>query len=176
MQRQEEKLKNKLYKIDSIAANNLFSNSLNKYDEFQKKLNNNADKLTSSGLGNYLPYMDSLKTTLSFLEKDGSALISKNKALQEKLKTAMNNVNELDDKLAQLKTIQQYLRERKQYLKEQLEKYGLGKYLKKLNKDVYYYSQLVSEYRDLLSDPKKIEKKAVAVLSKIPAFQIWKFC
>src|SRR6266542_4057873 len=91
MQRQEEKLKNKLYKIDSIAANNLFSNSLNKYDEFQKKLNNNADKLTSSGLGNYLPYMDSLKTTLSFLEKDGSALISKNKALQEKLKTAMNN-------------------------------------------------------------------------------------
>jgi hypothetical protein len=171
MQKHEEKLRRKLYKIDSIAANNLFSNTLNRYDEFQKKLNDKADKLTAAGLNNYLPYMDSLKTVLKFLEKDGNPLISQNRELQEKLTTAMKNVNELDNKLAQLKSIQQYLRERKQYLKEQLEKYGLGKYLKKLNKEVYYYSQLLSEYKSILSDPKRIEEKALALLRGLPAFK-----
>ena len=115
--------------------------------------------------------MDSLKTILRFVEKDGSSLIARDRALQEKVKATLDNVNELDDKLAKIKDIQQYLRERRQYLKEQLEKYGLGKYLKKLNKDVYYFSQLASEYRNILSDSKEAERKVLAMVRQMPAFQ-----
>ena len=35
-------------------------------------------------------------------------------------------------------------------LKEQLEKYGMAKDLKKLNKEVYYYQQQINEYKDLI--------------------------
>ena len=171
MRKQEERLKNKLYKIDSLAANNLFSNSFDKYDEFQKKLSTKAEKVTNSGVGNYIPYLDSLKTTLNFLTNDGNAIIKKNIELESKLKEAIKNVDELDARLDQLKSIQQYLKERKQYLKEQLEKYGLGKELKKMNKEVYYYGQLLKDYKEILKDPKKIEQKAWAILNHLPVFK-----
>ena len=170
MKRQEERIKSKLYKIDSLAANNLFSNSLDKYEEFQKKLNAKAEKLTNTGLGNYIPYLDSLKTTLNFLSKDGNEIVAKNKELQNKLKETIKNADELEARLDQLKIIQQYLRERKQYLKEQLEKYGLGKELKKMNKEVYYYGELLKDYKETLKDPKKIEQKALSILKRLPAF------
>jgi len=46
----------------------------------------------------------------------------------------------------------------------------MGKELKKMNKEVYYYQQQLSEYKSILKDRKKIEQKAMAELQKLPAF------
>lgn len=66
--------------------------------------------------------------------------------------------------------IKQIIKERRQQLKEQLEKVGLSKQLKKMNKQVYYYQQQLTEYKSMLKDRKKIEQKAMAELQKLPAF------
>lgn len=66
--------------------------------------------------------------------------------------------------------IKQIIKERRQQLKDQLEKVGLSKQLKKMNKQVYYYQQQLAEYKSMLKDRKKIEQKALAELRKLPAF------
>ncbi len=164
MQKQELKLKNKLSKVDSIASENLFTAGLNKYDEFQKKLNQKTQGLEHIGLNNYIPYLDTLKNTLKFLEGNGSKISDQYKQLSEK-------VSALEGRFADIKNIQQYLKERRQYLKQQLSKYGMDKYLKKMSKEVYYAGQLIKDYKEILNDPKKIEMKTIALLREIPEFK-----
>jgi hypothetical protein len=48
---------------------------------------------------------------------------------------------------------------------------GMLKQLKQVNKQVYYYAARLKEYREVLKDPKKIEKKALELLSKTKQFQ-----
>src|SRR6266496_3879026 len=64
-----------------------------------------------------------------------------------------------------------FIRERREQLKKQLEQLGLVKELKKYNKEVFYYSEQLKEYKSILNDPDKIEKKALALLSKTEIFQ-----
>ena len=45
MMKQELKLKDKLSKVDSIASNNLFTDGINKYDEFERRLGQKGEKL-----------------------------------------------------------------------------------------------------------------------------------
>jgi hypothetical protein len=43
--------------------------------------------------------------------------------------------------------------------------------LKKLNKQVYYYSEQLNEYKAMLTDHKKAERKAIELLSKTKLFK-----
>jgi hypothetical protein len=45
------------------------------------------------------------------------------------------------------------------------------KQLKQFNKQVYYYFTQIKEYKEILKDPKKIEKKALELLAKTKFFQ-----
>ena len=64
-----------------------------------------------------------------------------------------------------------FLKERRQYLKDQLQNLGFAKELKKLNKQAYYYNEQLNEYRSLLNDHKKAERKVIALLSRTKLFQ-----
>ncbi|MCB0471461.1 MAG: hypothetical protein KDC56_00220 [Flavobacteriaceae bacterium] len=163
LQKQEEKLRKRLLKIDSIAANNVFADAGNKYRELEKKLQNTK-------LKKYIPHLDSLSTSLKFL--NGNPQLLKNiKEGQEKLKDALSRMKGLEGQLQKAEEIQRFLRERKQYLKEQLSKFGFAKELKKINKQVYYYAQQIKEYKEILKDPKKIEQKTLELLSKTKLFR-----
>ncbi|WP_209860751.1 hypothetical protein [Chitinophaga sp. OAE865] len=77
----------------------------------------------------------------------------------------------LKDKLAEAESIKAYIRERKQLLRQQLSQYaGFTKELQKMNKQVYYYSQQLMEYKQAFSDKRKAEQKAMEVIKQIPAF------
>jgi hypothetical protein len=171
MQSEEVKLKKRLSKIDSIAANNLFATSIEKYTEFQQKLTQKAEKIGQLGINNYIPYLDTLKNTISFLQKNGEKYSEKFEELSEKFTGISDNINNLEERLSQLKDIQQYFKERRMYLKQQLSKYGMDKYLKKMSKEVYYAGQLINDYKEILKDPKKIEQKTLAILRDVPAFK-----
>lgn len=170
MKKQELKLKNKLARIDSIAAKNLFSGIDKQYSGLQQKLQSGEKIASHAGL-NYIPYMDTLKNALNYLQNNIDKIKNKPAELQNKLSKATSNVNDLEIKLDQAQAIRQLLKERRQYLKEQLSKFGLGNRMKKLNKKVYYYSQSIQEYKAILKDPKKIETKAISLLRNVPAFK-----
>src|SRR6266542_5692819 len=73
--------------------------------------------------------------------------------------------------MQQAEEIKKFIRERREQLKKQLKQLGLVKELKKYNKEVFYYSEQLKEYKSILNDPDKIEKKALALLSKTKIFQ-----
>ncbi len=163
LQKQESKMKKKLMKIDSLAANNVFANADNKYKELEQKLQN-------SKLKQYIPRLDSLSTSLKFLESNPQLLKNVREG-KEKLQDALSKMKGLEGQLQKAEDIKKFLKERKQFLKEQLSKFGFAKDLKKINKQIYYYAQQVNEYKAMLNDPKKIEKKAMELLSKTKLFK-----
>ena len=63
------------------------------------------------------------------------------------------------------------MKERRTYLKEQLGQLGFAKELKQLNKKAHYYNQQLNEYKSILSDHKKMERKTIELLSGSRVFK-----
>lgn len=161
--RQEKKMQAKLWKVDSVAAKNIFTHSLDKLNSLKAGLKNKVPGNLSSDNAE----LDTLQNSLKFLsDSKGISGIAK-----DKLGNATQSVQDLGGKLQQAEEVKSYIREHKQQLKEQLEQYtGFTKDLQQMNKEAYYYSQQVNEYKSLLKDKKKAEAKAMAVLKKMPAY------
>jgi len=161
--KQEKKMKARLWKVDSVAAQNIFAKSIDSLGSLKSGLKN---KITSKlPAGN--SYLDSLGGSLKFLEGKG-ALLGTSK---EKLSGVTGSIESLQGKLQQADQIKAYIRQHKKELKEQLSKYtGFSKDLLKINKEAYYYGQQVNDYKAVLKDKKKAEAKAMELLKKMPAY------
>ena len=167
LSKQELRLKRKLSKKDSLAAEQIFGNVQEKYSLLGKRLN----QVAKPGAGEYIPYADSLRTSLQFLTQD---FASTGKTLSDKFPAVNNSlqqVTDLQSKLKQADFIRNYLRDRRAQLKQQLDRFNLVKSFQKYNKQAYYYSQQVQEYKDILKDQGKLEQKAMGLLRKLSAFQ-----
>lgn len=165
---QEKKMKKKLARKDSSAAEQLFGDVDKRYKDLQSKLEQ-PTKLTGRA-GQYFPHLDTLKTSLNFLTQNNE-LLANGKEMAGKVKDALGSVKGLEGKLDQATDIKKYLRERKQMLKEQMNRFGLTKELQKYNKQAYYYAEQVNTYKAMLEDPSRLEQKALELVKKLPAFQ-----
>ncbi|MET0463510.1 MAG: hypothetical protein ABW007_10160 [Chitinophagaceae bacterium] len=162
--RKEEKMRRKLARKDSTAASRIFSGTADAYSQVKSKLQSPGE------LSGYIPSIDTLATSLKFLEQNPQWL----KGIAgdaSKLPAAIQNVNELKSKFRGAEDVQQFLKERRQYLKDQLANLGFAKELKSLSKEAYYYQAQVNEYKQVLKDHKKAEKKAMELLSKTQLFK-----
>jgi hypothetical protein len=169
LQKQEDILKSKLQKVDSIAANNIFTQSAAKYKEIQEKVKSKTGKLLN-GDGRYFPWLDTVTTSLKFLESSNPQL-AKIAGVGAQLKETMGKLKEMERQLKEAENIREFVRQRKQFLNEQFNKYGLGNELKKFNKEAWYYGQQLTELKQAWEDPAKFERKMIILLNKIPLFQ-----
>jgi hypothetical protein len=162
----ESKLKAKLSATDSIAAANLFAGTEQQYKELEQRLN---------GSGNmYIAEIDSLTISLKFLQAN-PGFLQEAREVKAKLQEATKKLEALKSGFANAEAVKQFLRQRRDYLKDQLSKFGFGREFKKLNKQVYYYSAQLSEYKAALKDPKKASKKALELLAKNKSFrEFWR--
>jgi hypothetical protein len=162
--KKEAALKRKLAATDTASANRIFGDVSGQYNKLEQQLQQ-PQKLTQ-----YIPALDTLKSSVGFLGQlnpiNGEA-----KEKSDQLKTTMSKFDGLQNELGKADAVKKYLRERKEYLKQQLSGYGFTKELTALNKEVYYYQQQVREYKEMLKDPKKIERKALELLTKTKIFQ-----
>ncbi len=160
MQKQEEKIYKKLLNSkDSLVAKVKLAELKGNYFTLKNKLKN---PVIAGKAKQYIPKLDSLTTSLKFLDQNG---------VGGKVKDALAKTNALQDKFQKTEEIKKFIKERRELLKQQLEKLGMVKQLKQINKQVYYYAAQLKEYREILKDPKKIEKKALELLSKTKLFQ-----
>lgn len=173
--KQEEKLKRKLSKFDSKVSKNLNGgNGAQKfYGELVNKVKFNKDSLTISG--EYLPYIDSVQTSLAFL-KHNKQFVSKSKDYQQKLQGALAQVKQFQSKLQQTERVKEYIRQRRELIREQLKHYtSLPNSIKKCytdySKEFYYYTTKLKEYKDIANDPDKLTQKALAILRESKPFQ-----
>ena len=178
MQRREEKMRKKLYAVDSNAAKQLFDGSAQRYAALAQKMSTDTGKLHMPLTGTYMPYVDSLQGALDFLQKN-PALVSGAGSLNgagAKLQGAASQFQALQAKMADADQIKTYVNQRKQeisgYISQHANLQGLlGKQYTGLNKDVYYYSQQVREYKEMWNHPDQLQQEALTVLNKLPAFQ-----
>jgi hypothetical protein len=163
-QKMESKIQQRLSKLDSSKAREIISNSKERFSELQEKL-----KKTNS-LNQYIPSLDSISTSLNFLNENPT-LLSNIRGYREKIDKAMASVKGLQQQFQKTEDIKDYLKERREYMQEQLTKLGFARELKKMNKQVYYLSSRINDYKEVLKDHQKAESKALKLLSKIKPFR-----
>jgi hypothetical protein len=169
-QRQEAKIQRKLAGIDSLKAKQIFANAGQQYKQLEQKLQQTGN------LKQYIPSLDTLATSLKFLQQNPQ-LLSQTKEAQQKLTEALGKVKGLEGQFGKAEEVKKFLQYRQQYLKEQISGLGtrisgqFGGQFKHLSKQAYYYNEQVKQYKALLKDHKKAEKKALALLSKTKLFK-----
>jgi len=168
LQKQEGKIQKKLSKVDSIAAKNIFANSAQKYEQLQTNIKNKSQALLTS-CGKYIPWTDTAITSLKFLQQN--PLMAKVGGKSAQIQAAIVKVHALEDQFKQADNIKEFVRQRKEYLQQELANYSLGNELKNYNTQAYLFAQQINEYRAAWNDPDKMEAKAMELLNKLPAFQ-----
>lgn len=161
LQKQEQKLKQQLAKTDSLKAEQVFGNIDDKYSQLANQL-----QQPNTGTKQYLKGLDSVKTTLAFLEQ--SKLPS---PFGEGQGVRLEGLNQLSSTLHNAGNIKQQLKQRKEYLKQQLQNTPLAKQLQGMQEQVFYYQQQLNEYKELLNNPDKLVQRLMGYVRGLPAFK-----
>lgn len=169
LQKKERKIKKKLSTTDSSKAKQLFEGCDDKYTSLQSSFQSQASTLSKEKfpLKEYIPGIDSVQTALDFLNKNSSKLPT---AKLKQIQALSASLKILQGKMQASNEVQTYLKEREQYLKEQLKQLPFGRELTKMNKQIYYYQHQIQEYKNILHDPQKMEQTLLIVAHKVPAF------
>jgi hypothetical protein len=173
----EARILKKLHKADSSSTAKLPSAN---YQQLEAQMQHPVIGAGGSGV-NYVPSLDTLQTTLKFLQSQQgtgsptglSALPSGSSA---QLTQTSAQVQQLQANLNTSALVQQYITQRKQELAQLLSQYthlppGVTQAFTQFKATGYYYSQQVQQYKAMLNNPQKMEQTAIAVLSKLPAYQ-----
>lgn len=172
MQRREQRMYEKLNKVDPAGAKSLFEGSGERYMALGQKLSGDTGAGGVHLSGEYQPYTDSLQGMLKFI----GTKVQGAPGASGKASAALSQLTSLQAKMQDADQIKEYIRQRKQAIAQYIQQHSslsglLGKDYQGLNQDVYYYSQQVREYKEMLNDPDKLEKQALTLLNKLPAFQ-----
>ncbi len=168
--RNEKKLRRKLARKDSAAAAELFDNIEEQYAT-SPNLPLRGDYRSTE----YFAHLDTLKTSLSFLEQN-SEVISSSENVVGKVQGSLKQVNVLQSKLQQSDQVKAFINRRRELIRQTLSRYtklpkSISRTYQDLNKDVYYYSQQVREYKELLNNPDRLTEKALHSLTKLNVVQ-----
>lgn len=181
LDRKEAKLRKKLYRQDSAAAIRIFGNHPLDYEALAQRLENAsttgvANATGKIGAGNtYLPYLDSVKTSLRFLQQNPK-LLSNRSSIQTQLNSSLGQVNQLQNKVQAAEQVRQLIRQRKEEIRQAMSQYshlpsGLQNAYQGYSKEAYYYGAQLEAYKQEISDPDKLTKRALGILSDNAAFQ-----
>jgi hypothetical protein len=171
MEKTETDLKRKIQLIDTTKAAEIFTaDAQHQYTRLRTKTNV-AGELNNFPLKEYLPGLDSVQTSLSFL------LQSKGLPL-DKLQQLHSLSTELKNSAIGVTTCQRGrdLPEGTRISAERcIINSGAGKQLSNINHRLYYYEQQIAEYKALVSDKQKLKEKILTTIRDLPAFQsFWK--
>ena len=164
-----------LAKLQKLNPSKTLTLSPSPYDSWLSRVQGNVPGATSAVASsaapaaptNYVPGLDTMKTSQSFLQQ-GSAATS--------LTGASAQVTQLQGNLNQSGLIDQYIQQRRQELSNLLSQYsnlppGVTNEFNEYKETAYYYRAQVQSYKDMLNDPDKMEATALTVLNKVPASQ-----
>ncbi len=196
--KQEDKIRKKLYKqmngaTDSAAARKLYSSPGLDYKALAQRLQSQTGRLGSvAGAGNaagtipgssaatkipggYLSSLDSLKTSLKFLQQN-PGLLSGGTTSPAQINASLAQVNAMESKMQTAGQVQQLIRQRKEQIRQTLSQYahlppGLQNAYQGYSREAYYYGAQVKAYKDELNDPDKLTKQAMGLLGQLPTFQ-----
>jgi len=148
----------------------LFGGNAQQYAALSQKLSADTGSLHLHLSGEYQVYTDSLQGMLKYLKANPGSLNT------AELQRSLQQLQALQAKLQDADQIKAYVKQRKQQISQYIQQHAnlsglLGKDYQAWNQEAYYYGQQVRQYKEMLNDPDKLEKQALAILGKLPAFQ-----
>lgn len=163
----EVKIRQLLEKVSPETESKLFAPGQLTFAELLKKYKEGkviADQYKSQ----YDRYSEKISSSLSYLE-DKKQLVESN--LSRSLVQAKESIGKVQKQQGQTELIQNFIRERKKQLMQQVFQYlGKSKLIQKMDKETYYYIETLRNYKSIFNEPGKAEKIAINLLRKIPAF------
>lgn len=168
MQRREELLKKRLAKKDSAAAEQIFGKSQQFYGDLRKKMRDTTAGVSSVFSNVYSSKLDSLKTGLQFLQKNG--LLQKDLPGGKSVGTIESGYNDLQTKFNRTQEIEKLLGSRQETLQQQLQHFNLPGF-NELKKQCYYFRAQMTEYKKLWEDPSVLERRFTTLLCRMPEFK-----
>jgi hypothetical protein len=170
MMRQEQKMQQKLYKVDSNAARQLFAHTQDQYAGYLRKLRSDTAVTRSTLSGVYHPYLDSLQGSMSFLQNNPrlSGNLPQVQAASAQLQT-------LESKMQVATDAQNFIQQRKQQLSNYISTHVslqnlMSKPLGSLERQTYYYTQQLRQYKEMWDNPDRLIDQALSLLDKLPSF------
>jgi hypothetical protein len=164
----ENKIHKFLLKANPTVAEQLFGEGRETFAGMLAKVKQ-GKSLAENYKSSYDAYCDKLLTNIKYLEIQKEQL--NNKYIQP-LQTAKEKAMQLEKDVAETETAEKLIKERKKQLFDEAYKVlGKSKYFKKINKEGYYYSEYLKEYKSIFTDETKLEKTAIELIKKILGFE-----
>jgi hypothetical protein len=154
----EIKLIKKMFIKDSLMAKAHLVETERKYQELKNKT---STKIIADIDAEYNPYVDSVRTFLNLVDKNKSAFPD---ITEKQIEKARKILAEAQGKMNYSEEIKKYLSTQKETLRSSLKQLNIVTKFKQIEKTAYYYNEYVKEYKTVLKDKKKIEKKVMALL------------
>lgn len=166
----ERRIKNKLAKKDSALAAALFNDAAGRYASLQKMLG--SGEQTVSGLHtSYIARLDTLRTAFAFLS--GETQRKQSIQVQKEIGDVAGKIGKLQNRFNQADQVKKFTEQRRQFLVQQLNKVGLVKEVKKMQKQGYYYQAQLQRYKTMFDNPSRFESAAVQLLKNLPRFNLF---
>jgi hypothetical protein len=165
METKELQLKSKVQLKDSTLAQQLFMRSGSIYSQLQSRVQSTLVNPINS-YKYYLPGIDSMRTAIQFLSKAGLPV---NKIQQ--LQAISQQLSQFQASWQNAGNIQDYVVSREAQLSGFMNNLGLGNRLSAMNKQIFYYQQLLSQYKGIINDQQKQQQLIMSVVRQVPAFQ-----
>jgi len=175
MAEREARLARRLAATDPAGAQQLFAGSAENYWALADRIRTDSGRQGQGFSGAYPAYLDSLQGTVAFVRQNpellagGAGELSKAQGAASQLQALQAKMNDADEAKA-------YIRQRQQLIGQYLTQHGLtsgpvaGLYAG-MKRDVYYYGQQLREYKEMWSNPDKLEQGVLGILNRVPAFQ-----
>ena len=178
--KKEDRLRQQLFRRDSAAALRVFGKNPLDYNALLAKLQNStgaAAGVPATTGGVYLPYLDSVKTSLKFLQQNKS-LLNNGTQYTGAMNSSLALVSQLQNKMQVAEAIRQQISQHRAQLQQSLSQYahlppGLQSSYQGYSKEAYYYGAQLKAYTDQFNDPDKLTQKALGILNRstdFPAF------
>ena len=162
----ETKIHGLIQKADHATAEKLFGAGKQTFASMLQKVKE-GKTLADNYKTKYDEYTDKLTTNINYLSTQEAVLDNK---FVKPLEIAKQKAKELEISVAETETAEALIKERKKkLLTEAYIVIGKSKYLSKINKEAYYYTETLKNYKELFKDPTKAEETAMNILNKIPA-------
>lgn len=114
----------------------------------------------------YLPGLDSITTAMLFLE--GKTGIP---AIEEKLRASLSQLTALKEQLGKHEIILAELEAKKVKMQQWISDKSKARLFARYQREIYYYSQEIRNYKSLLSNPNSLGRKVIDEAIKSDAFQ-----
>jgi len=180
MAKREAQMEGRLSRVDSVGTARLFSSSQREYAALLQRLRTDSGTRSRPVSGEYQPNVDSLQGSLSFFKQDphwlGAVEPNSSTGVFSQLRGAAASLQAVQGRLQVAAEAKAFVQQRRQQISQYIAQHAnvqslLNKPYTAMNQEVYYYSQRLQRYRDMLNSPDRLEKQAMARLSSLPAFQ-----